>query len=42
MEAQAVRKIIHILIDSRFYFELSLRERHELIKYILKAFPYAL
>jgi hypothetical protein len=42
MEAQSVRKIIHILIGSRFYFELSVRERYELIKYILTSFPFSL
>ena len=37
-----VRKIIRILIESRFYFDLSLQERYDLIRYILRKFPFSM
>lgn len=37
-----VRKIIRILIGSRFYFDLSLQERYDLIRYILRKFPFSI
>ena len=36
-----VKKIIRILIGSRFYFDLSLQERYDLIRYILRKFPFS-
>lgn len=36
------RKIVRILIGSKFYFDLSLPERHSLIRYILSRFPFSL
>jgi hypothetical protein len=32
---KSIRVIIHILMGSRCYFDLDLRERHSLIKYLL-------
>ncbi|MCX5810613.1 MAG: hypothetical protein NTX36_14810 [Proteobacteria bacterium] len=34
-----VKEIIHILMGSRYYFDLDLRERHNLIKYMLVSYP---
>jgi hypothetical protein len=39
-DPELVRKIIHILINSRFYFDLTLKERYDLIRYILTSFPF--
>jgi len=36
------KKIVHILIGSKFYFDLSLVERHNLIRHILRRFPFSL
>ncbi len=36
------KKIVHILIGSKFYFDLSLVERHDLIRHILRRFPFSL
>lgn len=36
-----VREIINILMDSKCYFRLTLRERHRLITYMLTTLPYA-
>ena len=33
-----VREVVRILIESKFYFTLPLRERYDLIKYILRTF----
>jgi hypothetical protein len=32
-----IREIVRILMESKCYFDLDLRERHRLIKYLLKA-----
>ncbi len=36
LDGERAKKIIHILIGSKFYFDLNLVERHDLIRYILK------
>jgi len=41
-ERKKVKKIIRILIGSRFYFDLSLKERYDLIKYIIRKFPFSM
>ncbi len=41
-ERTKVKKIIRILIGSRFYFDLSLQERYDLIRYILRKFPFSI
>lgn len=41
-DGKRVKKIIRILIGSKFYFALSLSERHNLIRYILSRFPFSL
>ncbi len=39
-ELNSIRKIIHILMGSKFYLNMSLRERHDLIRLIRTNFPY--
>ncbi|HEY3276557.1 MAG TPA: hypothetical protein VGJ94_08045 [Syntrophorhabdaceae bacterium] len=39
-ELHAMKKIIHILITSKFYLKLSLRERYNLLKLIRQSFPF--
>jgi hypothetical protein len=34
-----LQKIVHILIKSEFYFTLSLQERHDLIRNMLRKLP---
>ena len=41
-DEKRVKKIVRILIGSKFYFDLSLAERHNLIRYILSRFPFSL
>jgi hypothetical protein len=41
IEQGKVKKIIRILIGSRLYFDLSLQERYDLIRYILRKFPFS-
>ena len=41
-EESKTREIVRILIESKFYFTLSVRERYDLIQYILERFPYYL
>jgi hypothetical protein len=41
-DEKRIKKIIHVLIGSKFYFDLSLEERHNLIRYILSRFPFSL
>jgi hypothetical protein len=41
-DGKRVKKIVRILIGSKFYFDLSLTERHGLIRYILSRFPFSL
>jgi len=41
-ERKKVKKIIRILIGSRFYFDLTLQERYDLIRYILRKFPFSI
>ncbi|OPX98966.1 MAG: hypothetical protein A4E62_02258 [Syntrophorhabdus sp. PtaU1.Bin002] len=41
-DANRAKKVIRILISSKFYFNLTLQERHGLIRYILSKFPYSL
>jgi hypothetical protein len=36
-----VREVIRILMESRFYFTLSVRERYDLIRDILRKFPFS-
>jgi hypothetical protein len=33
-----VRKIVRVLIGSKFYFTLSVKERYDLIRYLLGKF----
>lgn len=33
---RVIREIVRILMGSKCYFDLDLRERHRLIKYLLK------
>ena len=33
---KVIREIVRILMESNCYFDLDLRERHRLIKYLLK------
>lgn len=33
---RVIREIVRILMESKCYFDLDLRERHRLIKYLLK------
>jgi hypothetical protein len=40
-DGKRVKKIVRILIGSKFYFDLSLAERHGLIRYILSRFPFS-
>jgi hypothetical protein len=37
-----VRKVVRIMIESKLYFTLSVRERYDLIKYMLDKFSYLL
>jgi hypothetical protein len=37
MDKRLCREIVTILMSSRFYFDLSLKERHALVKYIMKS-----
>lgn len=37
MDKRLCREIVTILMSSRFYFDLSLRERHALVKHIMKS-----
>jgi stress-induced morphogen len=41
-DGKRARKIVRILIGSKFYFDLSLPERHNLIRHILSRFPFSL
>ncbi|HNQ47087.1 MAG TPA: hypothetical protein PK125_11605 [Syntrophorhabdus sp.] len=41
LDGERAKKIIHILIGSKFYFDLNLVERHDLIRYILRRFPFS-
>jgi hypothetical protein len=36
-----VREIVHILIESKFYFTLSLQERYDFIRNIIRKFPFS-
>ena len=38
-EKTKIQSIVRILIGSRFYFDLSVQERYDLIKHILCKFP---
>lgn len=42
LDGNRTKKIVRILIGSKFYFDLSLSERHSLIRYILSRFPFSL
>jgi hypothetical protein len=35
-----IREIVHVLIKNRFYLTLPLQERYNLVKYILRRFPF--
>jgi hypothetical protein len=37
-----VREVVRILMGSKFYFDLSLQERYDLIKHILRKFPFSI
>lgn len=37
MKVDNVREIVRILMESRFYFELNLRERLQLVTHVLQA-----
>ena len=41
-EKNKVQNIIRVLIGSRFYFDLSVQERYDLIKHILRKFPFSI
>jgi len=36
-----LQRIVHILMKSEFYFSLSLRERNDVIRNILRKFPFS-
>ena len=36
-----LQKIVHVLMRSEFYFTLSLRERNDLIRNIIRKFPFS-
>ncbi len=36
-----VREVVRILMESKFYFTLSVRERYDLIRDILRKFPFS-
>jgi hypothetical protein len=35
MDSKIVKEIVKTLMESRFYFSLNLKERHDLVKYLL-------
>ncbi|MCX5807201.1 MAG: hypothetical protein NT010_14265 [Proteobacteria bacterium] len=35
MDLKTVKDIVKSLMESRFYFSLNLKERHDLVKYLL-------
>jgi hypothetical protein len=35
-----VKEIVHVLMGSKLYFTLSVQERYDLIKSILRKFPF--
>jgi hypothetical protein len=35
------KEIVHILMESKYYFALSLQERYDLIRNILRKFPFS-
>jgi hypothetical protein len=37
MEKRLYREIVTILMSSRFYFDLSIEERHALVKHLMKS-----
>jgi hypothetical protein len=39
MSSILVKEIISILMESSFYFDLNLRERHSLVKHLILTFP---
>lgn len=41
MATGRAKEIVGILMESRFYFELSLKERHKLVRQIMYASRYA-
>ena len=38
MDLKIVKDIVKTLMGSRFYFSLNLKERHDLVKYLLSSF----
>lgn len=38
MELQRLKEIIGILMESKLYFELDIRERQRLVKYVLNTY----
>ncbi len=38
MNLKLVKEILNVLMESRFYFSLSLKERHTLVKYLISTF----
>ncbi|MCX5817131.1 MAG: hypothetical protein NTX75_12995 [Proteobacteria bacterium] len=38
MDSKLIREIIRTLMESRFYFRLTLKERYKLVKYLSVAF----
>lgn len=38
MSLNTVKEVIKILMESRFYFDLSLKERHSLVKYVVMVY----
>jgi hypothetical protein len=37
MDSKIVKEIVKTLMESRFYFSLNLKERHDLVKYLISA-----
>jgi hypothetical protein len=38
MDSKIVKEIVKSLMESRFYFSLNLKERRDLVKYLLSTF----
>jgi len=38
MDMHIIKEVIKSLMESRFYFMLSLKERHNLVKYVITVY----
>jgi hypothetical protein len=38
MDMHTVKEVVKTLMESRLYFMLSLKERHNLVKYVITAY----